>query len=354
MRVAGRHHRVRVLEQAANLTEDAPLVPAPGPEGSRVRVFRPADRSWRVETPRVRTSLRTILAAADSARLMVWIDSPRVMPLVPSDLAFPLICDLRDPMQAATATLARADLLLTSGSSAFQALRNLHPRTYLFPHAVDVEHFSRARNRHREPTDQAKIPGPRIGFWGTVDERIDFELLDALAVRMPQVQFVMLGPVERGGRERVVSHANVHWLGSRAYGDLPDYISGWSAALLPFVRNDSTRFTSPPQIPEFLAAGRTVVSTSVHDVLHPYGASGLVKVADSVEGIAAAIDAALRGQSAEWLTTVDRYLRALSWESTWEGIEHLMGRVLQQRSEAPAVAGRVSALATLTPVSVMH
>jgi len=354
MGVATRHHRVLVVEQAANLSEDAPLVAAPERGTSGVRVFRPADRSWQPGTPRVRISLRTILGSADRSRLMMWIDSARMLRLVPSDAGSTLICDLRDPMQAATATLSRADLLLTSGSSAYQAARDLHPHTYLFPHAVDVDHFSRARLRHREPPDQARIPGPRVGFWGTVDERIDFDLLDALATRMPHVHFVMLGPVEHGGRGRGHSRANVHWLGSRSYVDLPDYISGWSAALLPFARNDATRFMSPPQIPEFLAAGRTVVSTSVRDVQHPYGASGLVKVADTVEGIAATLDGALRGQSAEWLTTVDRYLSALSWESTWEGIAHLVNRVFQRRAEAPAVEGRKIGLTSLTPASVMH
>ena len=354
MRVAARHHRVLVVERAAHLTEDAPLVASPGRDPSGIRIFRPADRSWRAGTMRVRTSLRTIFGSADTSHLMAWVDSPRVLPLVPAGAAATLICDLRDPMQVSSATLAKADLLLTSGSGAYQASRQLHPRPYLFPHAVDVDHFSRARTRHREPPDQATIPGPRVGFWGTLDERIDFELLHALARRMPHVHFVMLGPLERGGRERVVPQSNVHWLGSRAYADLPDYVSGWSATLLPFVRNDATRFMSPPQIPEFLAAGRTVVSTSVRDVLHPYGASGLVKVADTVEGLAAALESAFRGQSIEWQTTVDRYLRALSWESTWEGIEHLVNRMLQQRTAAPVAEGRHGTLTSLTPASVMH
>jgi UDP-galactopyranose mutase len=354
MRVAARNHRVLVVEQAANLSEDAPLIAAPGRDAPGLRIFRPADRSWRLGETRVRTALRTIFGSSDRSRIIVWVDNPRMLSLVPAASDAPLICDLRDPMQAGTAALSRADLLFTAGSGAYQASRHLHARTYLFPHAVDVDHFSRARTRHREPPDQAMIPGPRVGFWGTVDERIDFDLLDALARRMPHVHFVMLGPVELPGREHVMSRGNVHWLGSRAYGDLPDYVSGWSAALLPFARNDATRFMSPPQIPEFLAAGRTVVSTSVPDALHPYGASGLVKIADTVEGLAAALEAAFRGQSVEWQTMVDRYLRALSWESTWEGIEHLVRRVLQQRAEAPAAEGRPGALTALTPASVMH
>jgi UDP-galactopyranose mutase len=354
MRVAARHHRVLVVEQAANLSEDAPLIATPGRDASGLRVFRPADRSWRLGATRVRTSLRTIFGSTDSSRIIVWMDNPRMLALVPATSTAPLICDLRDPMQAETAALSRADLLFTAGSGIYQASRHLHPRTYLFPHAVDVDHFSRARTRHREPPDQAMIPGPRVGFWGTVDERIDFDLLDALARRMPHVHFVMLGPVERDGREHVLSRSNVHWLGARAYGDLPDYVSGWSAALLPFARNEATRFMSPPQIPEFLAAGRTVVSTSVRDVLHPYGASGLVRIADTVEGLAAALEAAFRGQSVEWQTTVDRYLRALSWDSTWEGIEHLVNRVLQQRAEAPAAEGRRGALRRLAPAGLMH
>jgi len=352
MRVAARQHRVIVIEQAHNLSEDAPLV-ACSTTSDGIKVYRPAERTWSSPRPRVRTSVRTILAGADPSHLAVWVDHPRALSLVPGGETT-VVCDLHDPGTADEGSLAGAELLLTDGSGGYEASRRLHPRAYLFPHAVDVEHFARARARHREPVDQSLIPGPRVGFWGTIDDRIDFGLVEGLASRMPNVHFVMIGPVERSGRERMGRLSNLHWLGSRSYADLPDYVGGWNAAFLPFARNDLTKFLSPPQIPEFLAAGRAIVSTPLRDVQHPYGASGLVKVADSLEGFVAAIQETFRGHCVEWLTTVDRYLRALSWEATWEGIEHLVNGALRRRATRPVPERRAERMGSLTPAVLMH
>jgi UDP-galactopyranose mutase len=286
--------------------------------------------------------------------LVVWIDNPRMLPVVPVDPSVTLVCDLANPMATGASLLSRADLLLTDGSGGYQASRHLHPRAYLFPHAADVDHFSAARRQHQDPPEQAGIPYPRVGFWGTINDRIDFGLLDAVAARLPRVQFMMVGAVERAGRERMTARANVHWLGERPYADLPAYIAGWDAAMLPFARNDLTRFLSPPQIPEYLAAGRPVVSTGLPDVVHPYGASGLVRIAETADDFATAVDGACRGRSAEWLATVDRYLKALSWQSSWAGIEHLINAVIEQRSAPAPVERRVRRMSSIMPVPVMH
>ena len=354
MRVAARHHRVVVVEESDYLSEDTPLATSNAGGESGIRVYRPADRAWSMSRSPVRTSVRAILDAADPSHLTMWVESSRGLALVPSRNRPIVVCDLHAPARAGSDSLAVADLVLADGVGSYGAARQLHPRSYLFPHAVDVEHFSRARARHREPPDQAMIPGPRVGFWGTIDARIEFGLLEALAARMPQVHFVMIGPVERSGREGMRARANLHWLGSRAYADLPDYASGWSAAILPFARNDATRFLSPPQIPEFLAAGRSIVSTQLPDVVHPYGASGLVTVADTTEEFAKALEATFAGQRVEWLTTVDRYLRALSWESSWEGIEHLLNAELRRRTAASSIDRREERVRSLTPASILH
>ena len=87
--------------------------------------------------------------------------------------------------------------------------------------------------------------------------------------------------------------ANIHYLGAKDYSELPAYISGWDVALLPFARNEATRFISPTKTPEYLAAGRPVVSTSIRDVVRPYGERGLARIADTPEEFVAAIAAAL-------------------------------------------------------------
>ena len=78
---------------------------------------------------------------------------------------------------------------------------------------------------------------------------------------------------------------NIHYLGGKSYSELPAYIAGWDVALLLFARNESTRFISPTKTPEYLAAGKPVVSTPIRDVVHPYGEMGLVRIANDAAGV---------------------------------------------------------------------
>jgi len=355
MRAAARSHRVVVIEQAANLTEDAPIIACPDRAGDGLRVFRPADRYWSGAASRgVRTSMRAILGNAERDRLVVWANSPQVLSLVSADSRATLVCDFENPLATGAGILSRADLLVAAGTGAFQASRHLHPNVYLFPHAVDVEHFTRARSTQAEPADQALIPHPRVGFWGTVDERMHFALLDSVARLLPHIHFVMIGAMEHASRYRTAHRPNVHWLGERPYTELPAYVAGWDAAILPYARNEATRFLSPAQIPEFLAAGRRVVSTTLRDVQHPYGASGLVAMADTPEEFAAAIESARRDHSGSWRATADRYLKALSWQSTWGDIEHLVNALLERRAISGPISDRSRRSDTRIPVGVMH
>ena len=108
---------------------------------------------------------------------------------------------------------------------------------------------------------------------------MDLDLVGALATLRPDLQFVLLGPVVKIDEASLPQAPNLHWLGSKDYRALPEYLSGWDVAFMPFARNEATRFISPTKTPEFLAAGIPVVSTPITDVVQPYGAEGLVEIA---------------------------------------------------------------------------
>ena len=153
---------------------------------------------------------------------------------------------LRDKERA---LLMRADLVLTGGRSLYEAKRSLHVNVHECPSSVDVAHFARARAPLPEPSDQHDIPHPRIGFFGVLDERLDRELLSGVAERRPGWQFVMVGPVAKISHADLPAFKNIHYLGPKAYDSLPSYIAGWDVAMLPFARNDATRFISPTKTP---------------------------------------------------------------------------------------------------------
>lgn len=231
--------------------------------------------------------------------------------------------------------LSRANVIFTGGQSLYEAKRHLHKNVYAFPSGVDINHFSLARKNQAEPVAQAAIPQPRIGFAGVIDERMNLELLAGIADARPDWHLVMLGPTAKLDLDQLPKRPNIHWLGFQPYADLPTYFASWQVAIMPFALNESTRFISPTKTPEYLAAGLAVVSTSIRDVVRPYGEQGLVRIADSLETFVDAIEVALAPSDANWLGQVDAFLEKTSWERTWEGMVQRIEAVLAPRPAVP-------------------
>ncbi len=241
--------------------------------------------------------------------------------------------------------LRRADLVFAGGPSLYEAKRGRHPSVHLFPSSIDAAHFGQAREAHPDPSEQAEIARPRIGFYGVLDERLDTELLREAALLRPDWQWVMIGPVVKIAPGDLPRLPNVHYPGARSYQDLPRYLAGWDVAVLPFARNESTRFISPTKTPEYLAAGKPVVSTPIRDVVHPYGEAGLVAIAGTAREFVAAVEAALGDEAhAERLARVDRFLDGMSWDRTWAGMAELMEGVVAERRTAKEKGSRPRAL----------
>ena len=230
--------------------------------------------------------------------------------------------------------LDSADVVFTGGHSLYEHKRQAsgHRNIFPFPSSVDVPHFAQARELLPDPLDQADIPHPRIGFFGVIDERMDLALLDEVATSRPDLQFVMLGPVVKIDPATLPRHPNVHWLGQKSYDQLPAYLAGWDVAMMPFARNDSTRFISPTKTPEYLAAGKPVVSTSITDVVKPYGVEGLAWIADTAPDWIAALDTALGIDRAALRAHADDFLSELSWDRTWREMWGHVERAIATRA----------------------
>jgi UDP-galactopyranose mutase len=226
----------------------------------------------------------------------------------------------------------RVDLVFTGGQSLYEAKRNQHRAVYAFPSSIDAAHFGKARNHAVDPNDQADIPHPRLGFFGVIDERFDRDLLDQVASKRPDWHFVMIGPVVKIDPETLPKHPNIHYLGGKKYDELPAYLAGWDIALLLFARNESTRFISPTKTPEYLAAGKPVISTSIQDVVRPYGELKLVEIADTPDDFIRAAEKTLsHSVDKEWLARVDAYVSNLSWDKTWAQMSNLIEKVVERK-----------------------
>lgn len=304
---------------------------------------------------------------------LLWYYTPMALPFTRTLAAGVVVYDCMDELSLFKGAppalrgleaelMERADLVFTGGVTLYEAKKHQHPAVHAFPSSVDKSHFSRARTGPATPDDQASVPGPRVGFFGVIDERLDVPLIGDLAALRPDYHFVLLGPVVKIDQASLPSADNLHYLGMKSYDELPAYLAGWDVAMLPFARNDATRFISPTKTPEYLAAGCPVVSTSITDVVRPYGRNGLARIADDAQGFAAAIDAALDdagtleadadtvARSADHLARADAFLAHMSWDRTWQGMQSLIGavsrnvgRTSQGRAVTTAFVGTVAA-----------
>lgn len=231
----------------------------------------------------------------------------------------------------------KADLVFTGGQSLYEAKKDRHKSVHAFPSSIDAAHFKQARKIIEEPIDQQQIPRPRLGYCGVIDERLDINLIAEIADLRPDWQLVMIGPVVKIRDEDLPRRVNIHYLGGKNYQELPAYMAGWDVALMPFALNDSTKFISPTKTPEYLAAGKPVISTAIRDVVKPYGEMNLVYIASTAEEFVAAGEKGLESDEPEKIQRVDEFLAGNSWDKTWSQMAALIGEVVKKGTKIATV-----------------
>lgn len=230
----------------------------------------------------------------------------------------------------------KADLVFTGGHSLFEAKKRLHGNIFPFPSSIDKLHFAKARAASHKVLKLKS--GIRLGFFGVIDERFDAELIRQIAEKRPDWEIILAGPVVKIDPETLPRLDNIHYTGAKLYEELPRLIAEWDIALIPFQINASTRYISPTKTPEYMAAGKPVISTPIRDVVQPYGVQKLVTIAEDAEEF---INAAEKIQQwslntyRAWLEQVDRFLLQHSWNHT---CEQMLGKITETLEEKTVVS----------------
>ena len=238
--------------------------------------------------PILESLLSTFLQNAGVEKPLVWLYTPMALPLAKQLAPRFLVYDCMDELSAfahaplelkprETELLSLAAVVLTGGPSLFDAKRLLRDDVHCIPSSVDAAHFA-ATNLQPDgalATRATELQGrhvrPRLGFFGVIDERLDVALVAALADANSEWDLVMAGPVVKIDPGHLPQRDNIRWLGLQSYDLLPYLLTSWDVALMPFARNDSTRFISPTKTLEYMAGGKPVVSTAISDVGRLYG-----------------------------------------------------------------------------------
>lgn len=280
----------------------------------------------------------------DVDRYIRWYYTPMMLSFTDGLQAEATVYDCMDELRAflgaPTDITAReqalfdvADVVFTGGMSLYEEKRKRHGNVHAFPSSIDVSHFASAAEITEDPADQASIKHPRAGFFGVLDERFDSALMGEVARLRPDTQFILIGPVVKIDPATLPRGENIHYLGAKTYAELPGYLAGWDVAMMPFALNESTLFISPTKTPEYLAAGKPVVSTPIRDVVTGYGLDGLVTIAETADKFADALGRALAPPSESWRDAVRAKLAGGSWDKTWASMWKQIERVYSGSAE---------------------
>jgi UDP-galactopyranose mutase len=282
-----------------------------------------------------------------NANLLAWLYTPMALPLAltldPDAAVYDCMDELSLFMGAPPELLALeaqlleyVDVMFTGGPSLYRSKQSLHPNVHCFSSSVDAAHFrlrDAVGNEVSEAEDQAELPHPRLGFYGVIDERLDLTIVDALAVAHPEWQIVLVGPVLKIDPESLPRRANIHYFGQRSYEELPRYLAGWDVCLLPFARNDATKFISPTKTLEYMAAEIPIVSTPITDVAEPYG--HIVYLGGTPDEFVAACEAAMSSppeERARRAAQMRQILDGTSWDATVSAMEKLLDAAMEART----------------------
>ena len=225
----------------------------------------------------------------------------------------------------------RADLVITTSENLRQSREPLNPETYTVLNAADVELFQRALDpKLMVPGDLAAIPAPRLGVVGLHDSRLDVDALVALAGADPGWHVVLIGPLKPGqvDEARLRRFSNVHFLGEKPQTELPGYLKGLAAALIPYKANELTRNIFPLKLFEYLAAGLPVVAGGLPEL---QGFSGMIELAERPEDYPALVRQALAEDGQDKRAARVALAAKNTWDQRVERISQLVEDALTRK-----------------------
>lgn len=296
----------------------------------------------------------SLLASLFKNRIL-WFYTPMPAPIMLSELGevgvvYDCMDELaqfkdapRDIRKREQFLLKNADVVFTGGRNLYENKSRVHSNVHFFGCGVDIQHFGKARLPETKIAGAVQgFEGPIAGYFGVIDERLDYALIADLAENKPDWNFMLVGPVVKVDPAILPQAPNLHWLGQQDYKDLPNYVKAFDVCLMPFALNDATQYINPTKTLEYMAAKKPILSTAVADVVKNF--TPVVQVANSRQEFVRRLEAT-RALADEILAAGLAMAEAASWESIVEKIKYLVKEAVMAPSAVREKSARPIATA---------
>jgi glycosyltransferase involved in cell wall biosynthesis len=290
----------------------------------------------------LRTTIRALRVRLGIDRFQLWTFLPNTAPYVGTlgeemaiyycvdEWSLFSYLDRKQTQEAERALLTKVDAVFAINAALAEAKRKLNPRTFVSPHGVDHAAFAKALDPATVvPSDIDRIPRPRLGFYGTLRDWVDFELLAHVARKRPGWQLVLIGQ-QLGDLSAIHGLPNVHLLGQKPHAELPAYCKGFDVGMIPYRIDERMTYVNPLKLREYLSAGLPVVSTPVPEVAK---FSKLARVATTPDEFVAACEAALRETSEAQRRERSDAMKSETWSARVEHVARTIDEMAQRKNQ---------------------
>jgi teichuronic acid biosynthesis glycosyltransferase TuaH len=223
--------------------------------------------------------------------------------------------DMKHGIKSEDQLVKQSDLVICTSKALFNQKKLQNKNTYFVPNASEVAHFSTALEDDLPVHEKLKdIPGPIVGYLGTIERRIDYDLVTRVATDNPHKSFVFAGPIWHDQLPKTfIDLPNVYILGPIPYDEIPQLVKGYDVAIIPFKKDEVSKTIFPLKLFEYLGAGRPVVVTDFNPDLKDYTAD-VVSYAANANEFTAAINDALATNSSEKVAKRVAVAKLNTWE----------------------------------------
>ncbi len=233
-----------------------------------------------------------------------------------------------------------SDITLVTSTNLWRKFKEVQPETYILHNAVDISIFKNTAFKHFDrPAELANVTTKIIGFVGNLDPvRIDYPLLKAIALAHTDKTLVLVGPknsmeIAEQGLDRM---PNVILTGAKKITEVPQYLKFFDVAILPSLLNKMSLSVYPLKINEYLAAGKSIISTNFSEDIRSF--SPTIRVANDHAHFINLIDAASTDYSDELI----RKRMAVAEKNTWGDRVREFWEIIYQHEHHKRYLGQVT------------
>ena len=234
----------------------------------------------------------------------------------------------------------QSDLVICSSQQLYREKKALNPNTFFIPNAADIKDSQKALAAELPCAEILEsIPKPIVGYFGSVEHRFDFGLLQGVVEANPEKSFVFVGPANREHLpEWFLQAKNVYLQGPVPHSEMPAVLKGFDVAIIPFRKTDFSRTVFPLKLFEYLGAGKPVVATDFNPDLAGF-TNGTVAYCSDAESFSNALHLALQQNNAVALEKRLAVARENTWEIRVAEFQQLVSDALDRKKAGNRTAG---------------